>query len=192
MEFRDVVLSRRSIRKYENKPISDEDLQDIIEAGLYAPSGVDFQPWYLVVIKSEEELTKVRAIMKEASDNLQDNLRTRFAKHPEVAEESLNFISVLGGAPVVILAFRHKKEYTKSDSTIVQSIGAALENIMLAAVDKGLGGCWLTAPIEGGKAEVLHDLYAPENGEMVALLTLGYPAVNPKAPRRKEGRYVII
>lgn len=192
MNFQDVILKRRSIRKYEEKPISDADLQDIINAGMYAPSDVDFQPWYYVVIKSRDEMAKVHDIMADVSDNLKDNLHTRFKKHPQVAEESLKFIKMLGNAPVVMLVFQHKKDYTKSESTIIQSIGASIENMLLSAAAKGIGSCWLTAPVEGGKANAFRELYAPDKGKLVALITFGYPAANPKAPRRKEGRYIII
>ena len=55
MEFMDVVLSRRSIRRYLDRPILEEDLTEILQAGIYAPSAVDLQPWYFVVIKSKEQ-----------------------------------------------------------------------------------------------------------------------------------------
>ena len=81
---------------------------------------------------------------------------------------------------------------TKTDETIVQSIAAAMENILLAAVDRGLGCCWMTAPIETGTGDLLRDLFAPGKGSLVAVLTIGHPARVPKAPARKEGRYIIL
>ena len=53
---------------------------------------------------------------------------------------------------------------------------------MLAAVEKGLGGCWLTAPLEAAVGDELRELFAPGKGPLVAMLTIGYPAQNPKAP----------
>ena len=72
------------------------------------------------------------------------------------------------------------------------SIGAAIENILLSAVDHGLAGCWLTAPVEAMAGEQLRQEFAPENGRLVSLLTLGYPAQEPNAPPRKESRYIIL
>ena len=192
MEFKDVVFSRRSIRKYTNEPVSDEDLQYILECGISAPSGVNFQPWYFVAVRSKEQMERLCAVMSDSSDKLYDNLTTRFKSHPEVAQESLAFIRRLGGAPVVILAFRHKTSYTKTDETIVQSVSAALENIALAAADRGLGSCWMTAPIETADDTRLQEMFAPENGRMVALMTIGHPAQTPPPVARKEGRYIII
>lgn len=192
MEFSEVVFKRRSIRKYTEEAVSEEDLKFIIEAGLNAPSGVNFQPWYFVVVQSKEQMEKLCSVMGGVSDKLVDNLTERFKSHPEVAKESLAFIRQLGGAPVVILSFRHKKEYSKSDVTIVQSISAAMENILLAAVDRGLGGCWLTAPVETMDGETLREMFAPDHGELVAIMTIGHPAHEPKPVARKEGRYKII
>lgn len=192
MEFEQVVLSRRSIRKYTGQPVTDEDLEYILKCGLSAPSGVNFQPWYFVVIRSQDQMKRLCGVMNGVSEKLTDNLTERFRSHPEIARESLVFIRRLGDAPVVILAFRHKTRYTKTDETIVQSISAAMENILLAAVDRGLGGCWMTAPIETADEEKLRQMFAPQNGKLVAMLTIGHPADVPAEPVRKAGRYVIL
>ncbi len=194
MEFKDVVFGRRSIRKYTQEPVSDEDLKYIIDAGLYAPSGVDLQPWFFVVIKSPEQLDRLYSVMGGVSDAMTDNLKERFARHPQVAEDSLKFIRQLGGAVVCMLVFWQKQKYEKSDSTIYQSIGAAIENVLLAARDRGLGSCWLTAPLESGHAEQIREMFAPEHGQLAALLTIGHKSPDYKefTPRRKDGRYVII
>ncbi|MBE6007529.1 MAG: nitroreductase [Sarcina sp.] len=192
MEFREVIFGRRSIRKYTDEPVSNEDLQYILDCGLSAPSGVNFQPWYFVAIRSKEQMERLCQVMSDSSDKLHDNLTERFKSHPEVAKESLTFIRKLGGAPVVILAFRHKPSYTKTDDTIVQSVSAALENMALAAVDRGLGSCWMTAPIETADDLRLQEMFAPERGRMVALMTIGHPAQTPLPVARKTGRYIIL
>lgn len=192
MELRDAILSRRSIRSYTEEPVRREDLQYILDLAMWAPSGVNFQPWYFVAIQSRQELDKLLTVMDGVSTDLEDNLRTRFANNPEVAEESLSFIRNLGKAPVCILAFRHKPNYTKTDETIVQSIAAAMENLLLAAVDRGLGGCWMTAPIETGTGDLLRDMFAPGKGSLVAAMTIGHPAKIPAPPARKDGRYTIL
>ena len=192
MEFRQVILNRRSVRTYQNRPISDETIAEILEAGMYAPSAVNYQPWYFVVIRSEEQRERLCAVMSKVARDVEPALQKRFEKHPQVAEDSVRFIRSMGDAPVCILVFQHKAEYAKTESTIIQSVSAAIENVLLAAVDKGLGGCWLTAPLETGAGNELRDAFAPGKGPLVALLTLGYPKQIPQAPVRKEGRYIII
>ena len=62
METRDAIYGRRSIRKYTDEPVSDEDLMEVINAGLMAPSGINLQPWYFVVVKSDEKLKELAQI----------------------------------------------------------------------------------------------------------------------------------
>ena len=63
MDALKVMLERRSIRKYRAVPIPDEVLEEIVQAGLYAPSGLNLQPWYFVVVRTPEKMLQVRAIM---------------------------------------------------------------------------------------------------------------------------------
>ena len=192
MELSQAILSRRSIRSYESTPVCDEVLEELLEAGIWAPSAVNLQPWYFVAIRSREQLQKLTEIMGVVSQRIEPNLKERFAKHPAVVEETTRFVRQMGGAPVCVLAFQYKPNYDKTDSSIVQSVAAAIENIMLTAVEKGLGGCWLTAPLEAAVGSELRDMFAPGKGPLVAMLTIGYPAQDPKAPARKNGRYIII
>ena len=192
METRENILSRRSIRNYLSEPVSKEDLQEILEAGTWAPSALNLQPWYFVAIQSKEELAKMSEIMERVADRLEPSLKARFANAPAVVDETTTFVRNLGGAPVYILAFQLKPDYENKADMINLSIGAALENILLAAHDKGLATCWLTAPVETLVGDELRDMFAPGKGSLVALVTLGYPAKEAKAPRRKEGRFTII
>ena len=63
MEAREALLTRRSIRRYKPDPISEEDLKEILEAGLSAPSAVNMQHWYFVAVQSPEALDEVKAVM---------------------------------------------------------------------------------------------------------------------------------
>ena len=192
MEFEKVVFGRRSIRSYTAEPVSDEDLSYILKAGLHAPSGVDLQPWYFVVVRSPEQMRKLVDVMGLVSEKIAPALKNRFSSHPEVAEESLRFIRRLGGAPICILAFWHQPEYPKKEASIIQSISAAIENMLLAAYDRGLGGCWMTAPVGMAAETTLREQFAPGKGPLVAMLTLGHPAAVPEMPARKTGRYTIL
>lgn len=191
METKEAILKRRSIRLYQDRAISEEDLKEILDAGTYAPSAVNLQPWYFVAIQDKGEMEKLYQIMGDVSTKIEPELRERFARNPEVVSETTGFISKLGGAPVCILAFQLKPDYGKRPETIIQSVAAAVENMLLAATDKGIGSCWLTAPLEVDASEILRETFAPECGNLLAVITLGYPAQNPKTPMRKSGRYVI-
>jgi nitroreductase len=73
-----------------------------------------------------------------------------------------------------------------------QSVAAALENMSLTAYEKGLGSCWLTSANAAGLGDELREKFAPGKGDYVAMMTIGYPKITPRAPARKEGRFDII
>jgi nitroreductase len=191
METKDAIIGRRSVRRYTDQSLNDSDVQDIITAGLYAPSAIDLQPWYFVVIKSTEKLEEFRTFMSDVYDEFEPVLNERFANHPATIAETKVFLKSLGGAQCCILAFMLKQDYPDKKS-VIEGVSAAVQNMLLAAYDMGIGSCWMTAPMRAGMDEELRRKYAAEHGEFIAAVTFGYPAHTPKAPQRKEGRYVII
>lgn len=191
METKEAIFGRRSIRKYTEKPISDKDLQEIIEAGLCAPSGINLQPWFFVVVKSEEKKKELVEIMGNVFGKFRPVLEQRFSRNPEAIDETKDFLSGLGGAQICILAFLLKPDY-EDTITVIEGTSAALENMLLMAYDKGIGSCWLTAPLKAGFGEELQNHFAPGKGKFLAAVTLGYPATTPKMPPRRPGRYEII
>lgn len=191
METRDAIFGRRSVRKYTDQPVSEEDIKDVINAGLVAPSGINLQPWYFVVVKSEEKLRELSKITGQVFGKFKPVLDKRFEKNPEAIDETEEFLNSMGGARACILVFLLKDDY-EDRTSVIESTSAAIENMCLMAYDKGLATCWLTAALRVGLGEELRQKFAPDKGEYLAMLTLGYPAVSPKMPPRRDGRYVII
>ena len=189
MEFKDVIYGRRSVRKFKDTPVDDKVLEEIVDAALWAPSGVNLQPWYYVVIRTPEKMAKFRTMMSEASSRNKAHLEERFSAHPEVVKNTLSFISTLGGTPAAVLAFRDKPDYTWAlqDEGIVQSVAASMENLVLSAYDHGVSSCWMTAANQAHMTKDLRDEFAPGHGELVGIIVLGYNASEegPKAPKRK-------
>lgn len=191
METKEAIYGRRSVRKYTNQPVSDEDLEEVINAGLMAPSGINLQPWYFVVIKSEEKLKEMNEITGQVFGKFKPVLDKRFSRNPEAIDETRDFLNSMGGAPVCILVFLLKDDY-EDYTTVVEGTSAAIQNMCLMAYDKGLATCWLTAALRVGIGEELQKKFAPDKGKYLAMITLGHPAISPKMPPRREGRYVII
>ena len=127
MSLLDLILSRRSIRRYENKDISEEVLQKILEAGRQAPSAANRQPIRFVVVKDHD-------ILK----NLCNNLINRFVKYAPVA--------IVGCADIKSLL---TGKWAVVDATI------ALQNIVIAAWTLGIGSCWIGACNEEKVKELL-------------------------------------
>ena len=196
MELKEAIYGRRSVRKYSDRMVEDDVLKEIMEAAMWAPSGVNLQPWYYVVVRTPESMARFRQVMTKVSEGNRAHLEERFAAHPEVAESSIAFIRNMGNAPVAVQAFRDKPDYSWAlqDEGIVQSIAASMENLLLSAYDHGVSSCWLTAPAQAHMTGEIRDESAPGHGELVAIAVLGYAAdgFNPKAPKRKEGKYTFI
>lgn len=193
MNFKDVIYNRRSIRVYEDRPVSNELIMEILEHGLMAPSGTNMQPWYFVAITSKKEREELKQISNKVFPGFKAFLEERFKNHPQVVAETGNFLNTLGGAPAVILAFLLKPDYDDREKpAIYQSVAAAMQNMSLAAHSLGLGSCWLTSAQSANLGDELRAKYAPDQGEYVAMLTIGYPKITPKAPVRKDGRFKII
>lgn len=191
METREALAGRRSVRLYRKDPVSQEDLTAILERACMAPSAINLQHWYFVVVRSPEAMADLKEIMGRVSDKFHPILTDRFARNPETVRDTETFLNSLGGAPVCILAFFLKNDYPDRDGAM-QSVSAALENLMLAAWDLGLGTCWMSAPQRMGFGPELQARFAPDKGEFVAAVTLGYPAKVPPMPKRREGRYTIV
>ena len=191
MEAREALLTRRSVRRYKPDPIPEPVLREILEAGLAAPSAINLQHWYFVAVQSPEALEQVKTVMGGVVEKFTPVLEERFARHPEQVGITNKFLATLGGAPVCVLVYLLKPDYPDRDGAI-QSVSAAIENILLAAWDKGIGSCWLSAPQRMGFGPELQRLFAPDKGEFVAAITLGYPDQQPKMPPRRDGRYTIV
>ena len=191
MEAREALLTRRSIRRYKPDPISETDLKEILEAGLAAPSAINLQHWYFVAVQNPQALDEIKAIMGGVAEKFQPVLAERFSRNPEQIGITNRFLTTLGGAPVCVLVFLLKPDYLDRDGAM-QSVSAAIENLLLAAWDKGIGSCWLSAPQRMGFGPALQERFAPDKGEFVAMVTLGYPDQAPKMPPRRDGRYTIV
>ena len=150
MEAMEAILSRRSIRKYTDQPISDETIQELLAAAMSAPSAGNEQPWHFVVIKDRKILNEI------------PNL------HPHSG--------MLKDAPVAIMVCGDL-DLQKYEGYWVQDCSAATQNLLVAAQAKGLGGVWLGVyPIEDRVAGLRKMLGMPDNVVPFSLLSIGYPA----------------
>lgn len=163
MELLEGLLTRRSVRKYENKPIPKDVLEQIIKAGEFAPFAHNTQPWEFLVIQDKDVLKHFRHMQRSAL----------------FAENAAAVILVCGREDI---SFHREKE---GWSYIDIDCSAATENILLAAHALGLGACWCGAsPMSGPIASLKEFFSLPENVKPFSIVVLGYPAETPKQPER--------
>jgi coenzyme F420-0:L-glutamate ligase/coenzyme F420-1:gamma-L-glutamate ligase len=188
--FLNVFRSRRSVEEYLPKEVSEEGLFRILEAGRWAPSAHNAQPWRFIVIR--DSATKQRLVKAMATSWNKDMGKDGVLKEER---ESLIRASIerFDSAPIIVIACltmenmdeypderRKRVEYIMA----VQSVAAAIENMLLAAHGEGLGSCWFCAPLfcQGAVRNILN---IPQYVDPQALITLGYPADRPNPPPRK-------
>ncbi len=190
MELMEAIKNRRSVRKFTNQPVDPELIEEVIKAGCCAPSGQNLQPWYFVALTKKEDLSYLFSELGTTAFSHRKELEARFKNHPEVVEETMEFMSALGGAQTIILAFLNKPDYNDEIMpSCIESTAAAMQNICLAAYDKGLATCWVEAVVRAGNA--LRSHFAPERGQLIGAIVLGYPDMEPRPIKQKPGRYEI-
>lgn len=188
MDVRECLLTRRSIRKYKDDPIPDEVLERIMEGTLAAPSASNRQHWYFVVVRTPQGMAELHEVMAEMKKEVVPHILKKYERFPQVAAEAAAFLQGFGRAPVCVLAFYLRQDFAGDEG--MQSVSAAIENLLLAAWSEGVGSCWMAAP--KGIGSLLEEKYAPDKGEFIAAVSLGYPERVPDMPPRKSGRCVYL
>jgi nitroreductase len=157
VEVLEAIRSRRSIRKYKDQDVPEEVIDKILTAGIWAPSGMDNQPWRFAVIRDET--------MK-----------------GEIAKQSIH-TKIINSAPVLIAVFldHHVTFDVVKDA---QSMGACLQNMWLALHSLGLGAAWI-GEIRKNMENVRKICGAPEKFELMAVFALGVPAETGGEGKRK-------
>jgi nitroreductase len=181
----EAIAGRRSIRRFKDDPIPDEVLQAILTAATQAPSGKNRQPWRFVVVSGEKRAEMVRV------------MRGGIAKAKARGEDpgsSEWTAGVMAQAPVTIFVFNpqgmrpwlaHSIDQMFQAVVNIQSIGAAIQNMLLAAQDLGLGSLWI-CDVFYAYDELCK--WLGEEGQMVAAVALGYPDESPgPRPRKPVG-----
>jgi nitroreductase len=156
-DFIDVILARRSIRKYTDQPVSKELLETLVKAAMAAPSAMNAQPWEFVVVTDPKTLTSLRG--------------------------SLIFAKMNAPAAICVLGSERMQKNKTGSRFWVQDCSAATENILLAATALGLGSVWVGVhPVTIFKRAIAKVLNLPDGVTPLNLIFVGYPA-ETKEPR---------
>jgi F420 biosynthesis protein FbiB-like protein len=195
--FESLIKGRRSIRRYEAKAVEQRTIDSLLEAGSWAPSAHNRQPWRFAV------LTEAPA-RERLAQRMGDLLRTaRLADGDDPADveaDASRSYARITSAPLVIVAFLTMEDMDSYPDPArsaaehlmaVQGVAMAVNNILLAAHAAGLGACWMCAPLFCSPV-VVEVVGAPEHWQAQALLTLGYPASKGKPAVRRPLADVVL
>ena len=189
MDIYDAINGRRSIRKYEATPVSEETLMNLARAAITAPNGGNAQPWDFVFVTDPDLIEKLGETLKEVHGEYFSKARKDQIEGQRLEKLVSSYGRMINAPAFVIVCMNIRDQqlneaYEKWTKTWAQhSIGAAVENLMLAAVAEGLGTCWLGTP--SWKSDALKELLnIPNHVELVAMSPIGYPAEFPNARPR--------
>ena len=169
MEVMEAIRIRRSIRKYSTDPVNDSEIETLLDAARWAPSWVNFQCVRWIIVKDPD--------MK---DRLADTLPST---NPAIEAVRTVPVLLVACAETGKAGFKQGEAVTDKGDWYMFDVASAAQNLMLAAVELGLGtvhvGLFDAIKVEG-------ILKVPQGIRVVELIPLGHPAEQPKIPRRKE------
>jgi nitroreductase len=159
-----IIKSRRSVRSFRPEKIPPDTIKKVLEAGRWAPSGLNNQPWRFIVVTSEEMKSKIKAFTTDAH--------------------------IIEQAPcLIVVLLNQKSSYDRTKD--LMAIGACIQNMLLLAHSLDLGTCWL-GEILNRREEVEKILGVSPENEMVAVVALGYPLPEERKSSRHNLEKLIL
>lgn len=172
------IHDRTSIRHFSNKHISKEDIEDILNSGMYAPSSHNKQPWKFYVMQGESK------------ERLVDIYEAKITSVKDPNVFLLGTLEAIRQAPVIILIYNRLGKNVESSLNLeerfteicnVQSVGACIENMCIEATSKSIGSLWVCDIFRAYKE--IHN-YMLKEGQIIAALALGYSRENYMSKNR--------
>jgi nitroreductase len=175
-EIINAIKSRRSVRSYKSDKLGRDILQAIVEAGCFAPSGHNAQPWYYSVVQDRALLEEISNKAKTVMSGVPVDWIQKYGKNPAA--------DITHKAPVLILVSCKKGAISGA-----ADCAAAMENMLIAAESLGVGSCWIgLTKFVFGDAEMMKKLGVPEGYEPSQAAVFGYSSEKKKAalPRKPD------
>ena len=163
MDILKLIKTRRSVRKFKKGVVPKEVIEQILEAGQWAPSGLNNQPWRFMVLEKEK--------------------KNDLADYTEYSH-------IIKSADKAILIFLDKESSYNYEKDLM-AIGACIENMLLYIHSLGYGACWL-GEILNQRKKIQEFFKIPQNLELTAVIAIGHPLKAPSAGRRKQLKDLII
>ena len=195
MELKSAIESRTSIRVFREEPIDIKDVKEMVRLAGLAPSVNNFQPWRYVAIMNRELLNKMAGVI---SRKIEELPMSKSIVSANVKKQVTWFSTFFKDAPV-LLALVVKPYQTIMEGGFdlshdeinkirnypdIQSAGASIQNLLLAAVDMGYGACWLSGPmVAREEIEKMINIKPPE--KLLAFIVVGKPVTNAR-PKSKS------
>ena len=164
----DFIFSRRSVRHFTREPISDAEIEAILQASMSAPSARARDPWRFVVTRRAEDLEAMRSIAPNGS-------------------------MLTGAAAAFLVCGDITQAHENQESYMLQDVSACVENMLLAINGLGLGGCWIGIHPRQQRVEGMRNYFNLSDSIVpIAAIALGHPAKKPEKRTRFRADYVLV
>lgn len=195
------IYRRRSVRKFTEQNISNEVIEQLIDAAVHAPSGKNQQNWHFVVVRNKQLIQDMVKLVEAKHEKLLAFIPD--AEKQKLFKGTVGYHTVFKNAPVVILAFagpypvpsddlvagpgltQQEIDELKQTKPGIQNVAAAMQNLLLAAATLGYGTCWMTGPTYAGPEIAKLVGFNKDGFSLAALTPLGMPAADGASPPRK-------
>jgi len=203
-ELGEVIKTRRSVRKFQDKPVAEDLLLKALELATWAPNGGNYQPWRFLIVSNKNLINQMADAVKAKTELIASWPEAK--QCGEVVERWRKTSAFFRGAPVCIAVLMSKyssiadqilrargeadpmgreiRSYRQLGDSTLQSVAAAITYLLLILHHFGLGATWMAGP-QQAKKEIEQLLGVPADWNFVDLIPVGYPAETPKAPPRK-------
>ncbi|MCP4230945.1 MAG: nitroreductase family protein [bacterium] len=198
-DFLDIIKTRRSVRKFNDEPVSRKDIEAILDCARFAPSASNSQPWRFLVTKDGELIEETARVLEDKINEIAGRMKSAGAQRN--FRNYAQYFTFYRVAPVIIAFYwaptdtlltrlldRYAPEYGEVAGREwgAVSVAAAVQNVLLAAHSLGYGATWLTAPLFA-REEMERLLGADESWELMGFVALGHPdgELSVKLPERK-------
>jgi len=186
MDFKELLQNRRSIRDFEDKPVSVELVMEMLKETTLAPTASNAQPCKFIIVTD-------RALIKRLSDDSKANLLRDFAANPN--ERLRMYVDVLKNeafnvfynAPCLVLVVGERNM-----PTLDFDAALTVAYLMFAATTRGLGTCWINLGANVRDSSLRRELCVPDDYRIVAPIIIGYPKGIPEASARHDARVLKI
>ncbi|HZS93828.1 MAG TPA: nitroreductase family protein [Chloroflexota bacterium] len=188
----ELVLGRRSTRRFATTPIGRDEVRELLEQASWAPSPHNAQPWRFTALFEFEDRSRLARAM---ASQLAGELAKEGTDSGVIEQQTRRSIARIESAPVAILCSLHADGLVRYGdgwrndlewAMAVQSVGAVLQTLFLLAAERGIGTCWMAAPMYCPQV-VRETLSLPPGIEPQALVLMGYPDGPGKIRDRRTG-----
>jgi len=199
MELLQAIESRVSVRNFTDEAMPVDDLKELVRRATLAPSIANAEPWRFIAITNKGKLASMKVSVQEKYDQiLADGDQETIKK---VKERILSFSSFFNDAPAVIAIvnrpyeaiidkvladteYNHEELNELRNFPNIQTMGAAIQNMLLSATDMGYGACWLTGPMLA-KSELEDTLGIKHPDSLIAFVAVGKAVSFPKSKEKQ-------